>query len=357
MVNLLVTAKRPMAYLIATVGWNSLNISILWFALKQQPTLSSQVFSVFLAILLAGAALLSLNVNWFRGKPDAQIARRALILGAPIALYVIGGYLLRLSDRWIIAEFSDMTAVGLYAMAYSLGEALLLVQLAFARVWSPAFMRAESQGRNFQVEYRLAGTTIAGACSLFCLTLSLFSVEVLTLIGRASYLTAVDIMRVVLVGLLWYSTFHVTGNVLVLKEKTGLLSALTLLAGLVNLGVNFVLVPLMGAMGAAIATVLGYGLMAFLIAYAAARLYCGKLDHWRILHITLIGSGLSLLPIFFPISLPMRFFLLVLWGGILMLEMWRASREWRVSNSYQLSFLNRVTTKITQVLRGFGLHR
>ena len=53
--------------------------------------------------------------------------------------YVIGGYLLRLSDRWIIAEFSDMTAVGLYAMAYMLGEGMLLVQLAFVRVMGAVF--------------------------------------------------------------------------------------------------------------------------------------------------------------------------------------------------------------------------
>ena len=174
--------------------------------------------------------------------------------------------------------------------------------------------------------------------------------------GRASYLAAVDIMRVILVGYLWLSTYQVTGSVLVLREKTALLSGLTVLAGIANLGVNFVLIPYMGAMGAAIATVGGYGLMAILIALAAARLYTGRLDSWRVLWITLIGTGLSLSPIFLPVILGVRFLLLALWGAILMFEMWKASNEWSFSSSYLLSFQSRVTNRIAQVSRAFGLH-
>lgn len=346
MMQFLIAAKQPWVYTVSAVGRQFLTISFLWIILSWHPTLASQVVTIFFVTSLMAALLLFSNINRFRARPSFQQATSTLVLGAPVVFYIIGGSLLRLGDRWIIAQFADISAVGLYTMAYLLGEGILLVQLTFSRVWSPSFMAAEVGGRNFADQYKFAGTVLVGACSLFCLALSLFGDEVLMVMGQDSYLAAVDLMRVILVGLFWYSTYHLTSSVLILRKKTGLLSGLTLLAGGVNLGLNFMFVPSLGAMGAAIATLLGYGLLSFFIFLASKRLYQGELDYVRVLRITLIGSGLSLLPIYATINLLMRILLLTIWSLIVIIELRLASKQWPTLNNNLISFFSNLSSKL-----------
>ena len=74
MLSLLVTAKRPLAYMVTTVGWQLLSISILWFVLNQQPTLLAQVLSVFWRLSWWGQ-FCSVKPQLVSGTPDVQIAR------------------------------------------------------------------------------------------------------------------------------------------------------------------------------------------------------------------------------------------------------------------------------------------
>jgi O-antigen/teichoic acid export membrane protein len=79
-------------------------------------------------------------------------------------------------------------------------------------------------------------------------------------------------------------------SVIFLRRRTAMLPVLTIAAGAANVATNLVLIPRIGVMGAAWATLVGYGLLAALTLAYARRVYPLDLDLAR-LAFAILGCG------------------------------------------------------------------
>jgi len=103
------------------------------------------------------------------------------------------------------------------------------------------------------------------------LGLSLFGVSVLDLLFPVSYHGQSLIITVVALSTVFNSIFVVFNLGMSLQRKTWLAFIALLFSALLNVGVNIVLIPLYGAMGAAIATLAAYIALA-LVSYLLNQL-------------------------------------------------------------------------------------
>ena len=76
------------------------------------------------------------------------------------------------------------------------------------------------------------------------------------------------------------------------------ISANVLVGAIVNIGLNFLLIPYWGIMGAAYSTLISFVVLNGLRLHCSAKFYDLHFDMGRLLHITLAGIGLYTLSLF-----------------------------------------------------------
>ncbi len=117
----------------------------------------------------------------------------------------------------------------------------------------------------------------------FALGLSLFSYDALVLLAGSGsdYLAATGLVFPLAAGLVFYVLYLVSANVLYARHRTRQVGVGLALVAAFNVGLNIVLVPLIGAMGSSLATAASYALMAAGAGWAASRAEPLRLP-WRV---------------------------------------------------------------------------
>ncbi len=85
------------------------------------------------------------------------------------------------------------------------------------------------------------------------------------------YLEGIRIIYFIGFSYVLYGLYYFNAMGMLFTNKTGKISQLVIISALVNIALNFILIPPFGMMGAAIATVCGY-----LVMFIQGRIYCQK---------------------------------------------------------------------------------
>ena len=112
----------------------------------------------------------------------------------------------------------------------------------------------------------------------------------------ASYSSAVNVVGWVAISQLFYTVYLVFSIGPMIKKQTHQLAWIAIVSGLTNLLLNLILIPGMGILGAALATFVGYGLLALLSFFAAKRSVDMKID-WKRMRQLAVAIGLVVLVI------------------------------------------------------------
>ena len=115
----------------------------------------------------------------------------------------------------------------------------------------------------------------------------------ITIIGK-NFWGGLDIVPVILFGYLFNGLYVIFTAGIFIKEKSIYVPFITGLGAIVNIGVNFALITVMGMMGAAIATLAAYFAMALSLYLVTQRIYKIHYEYKKMLKIlssiTFIGA-------------------------------------------------------------------
>lgn len=206
------------------------------------------------------------------------------------------------SDRLVVERLLGFEAVGRYQVAYTLGSVLLMLAMGVSQAWGPVVYAAEPAERGRVAEQTQAVLLSAGG--LCAAALALAAPPVLVAVIPADYrpegLSAVT--AVVALCVLPLLAQQGAAHLLTAAERTGVLAAGAVGAALLNLLATLLLVPLLGLLGAGLATLLAYlGWAAFLTSWAqrdASGAFRFRPSPWA------VGSAGALLGAVLPIAGP-----------------------------------------------------
>ena len=192
----------------------------------------------------------------------AEVARNLLSFGLPLMLSVVAVWVLQLSDRYLLSRLGSLELTAGYAVAYSIGGVVSVVLiLPFMLAW-PAVQFAIAKREDAHLLFRqlfrwYTLVLVGGAYGLI-----LAGTVVLTLLFPITYRPAMPIIPVVGASLVFYGISTLLGVGIGIQRKTWLAVVSLSLAAAVNLGVNLVLIPHFGGMGAALSTLIAYVVLA-----------------------------------------------------------------------------------------------
>ena len=160
-------------------------------------------------------------------------------------------------DRLILEAKVSLEALGVYGIGYQLGTLLTLVSISISNAWLAQFFRTGETERGPRI-YTRTFTAIFTLILFVSLGLFVFAPEVIALVASEEYSGAVLILQLVVVAHLFHAANQFFMLPLFLVKQTKHISISTGLGLLANIAANLALVPVIGIVGSAIATILAY---------------------------------------------------------------------------------------------------
>lgn len=210
--------------------------------------LSSVIFLVFKGNLFKYVNFCGINRNL-----TAQMIKFSLPLIPTSLLW----WVVNVSDRYFVQYMISASENGLYSVAYKVPTILTLISTIFLDAWQiSAVEENESKSRNRF--YSNIFKSFQGAIFVVSSVLILFSKFITKILLDKSYYDSWRYIPFLMLATV-YSCFVVFLGNIYLAEKKNVATLLTTLVGAVgNLILNFLLIPVYGTNGAAIATCISY---------------------------------------------------------------------------------------------------
>jgi O-antigen/teichoic acid export membrane protein len=213
--------------------------------------------------------------------------------GLPLIPSAIAMWMLQFIDRIMLTKLANLNQVGQYAIANRLALALMLLVTAFAVAYSPFMLslHVEDEEAERRVRARLL-TYVAAALVALSVVLSLFAREIVSVIAPGFHQTYQSV-ALVCAGTVGLGVAQVAMSGITLMRRTKLFALYATIAAAVNVGLNVVLIPVWGQVGAAAATAVGYVLLAVLYYRGAQRVSPTPYDPTKLIAIGTLGAVLA----------------------------------------------------------------
>jgi O-antigen/teichoic acid export membrane protein len=267
--------------------------------------LKKGVVGIFLANLLAsGFTLLTVSyivVQWLRPKFSRSMLKELLFFGLPYIPSMWAVLIMDQIGRFFLDRMIGKDATGIFSANYKLGMVMSIVVAAFRFAWHPFFLSTVKTEKNAPDIFARILTYFCLITGFIFLTVSLFLEEIVTfrigsftLIGK-EYLPGLPIVPVILLAYLICGVYVNFIIGIYVKKKTIYLPWITGLGALVCLLSNYLLIPVLGIMGSALATLFAYLAMAGSLYIISQKLYPVNYEFGRILKLVLVYGILFVL--------------------------------------------------------------
>jgi len=244
-------------------------------------------FSNLAASILAFVILIPAIQRQFNFRFHRILFKELLKFGLPIVPVGLSGILLQIVDRPILKLLMDDSAVGIYQANYRLGIFMALITGMFEYAWRPFFL-SHAKDPNAKQLFSRVMTYYLLICAVVFLSLSFFLPHIIQYKFFGRYILPPPYwegLKIVPMVLLSYILSGIGTNLnagIQIEKKTVYLLPTSLSGSVSKIILTFLLVPYMGIMGAAVATVIGYFMVEATLYPIVQKFYYIKYELGRI---------------------------------------------------------------------------
>jgi len=262
LLNYFRTFQQMKRYSVFLIMLNYLGVLIpSYFAVKGYG-ISITAFGLLIAYLIAFIVMTTfifLDIGF--KLPEFKNLREYLSFGLPTIPGNLSSWIVDSSDRYVIGIFLGTAFVGYYAPGYTLGYIIILILTPFS-ILLPSLLPKYYDDNDIEkvllyLKYSLKYFLLVAIPTAFALTI-LSKPILMILTTPAIALNGYLITPFVAVSGLLFGFYAIISNVIILEKKTKVMGSIWIIAALLNLGLNIIIVPHYGILGAAATTLTAY---------------------------------------------------------------------------------------------------
>ena len=224
--------------------------------------ISNMVASAFNVLLLIPVVIK--NWNWHF---SFTLWKKLLLFGLPFVPSGLSSMIIELSDRYMLEWFKGLQEVGLYSAGHKLGIFMMLIVMAFRFAWQPFFLQKHDDPKSPQLFSKIM-TWFIFLMSIIFLLITFFIKEIVSfqILGNhfiaETYWAGIIIVPFILAAYLFNGIYINLQPAIFYTGKTWVVPIIVGIAAFVNVGLNLILIPRIGMLGAGISSLSAYVFMA-----------------------------------------------------------------------------------------------
>lgn len=276
------------------------------------------VIALPLAGIIAGTSMeitfLILNHKWFDfHRFDKKVLKDLLIIAIPLLPNFLIYWVFNSCDKLMITNLIGLGAAGIYSVGSKLGHASQLIYTAFAGGWQ--FFAFSTMKEKDQVKTNSLVFEYLGAVSFFSVSLiCAFSYLLFKILFRADYYSGYIVAPYLFFAPLLQMLFQIAGNQFLVIKKTWPNLFILSSGAVLNIMLNFLLIPRIGIEGAAIATLMGYVLSVIICIAVLSRMHLFVITRRLILCVLMLVAFFSVWRLFLSERFWLSFALSIILG-------------------------------------------
>ena len=249
--------------------------------------ISNLAASVLSFLLLTPTILKNIKFSFHK-----VLFNRLLKFGLPYLPAGLGMMLVQVIDAPILEKLTDVETVGIYKANYKLGIFMMLFVNMFQYAWQPFFLtNAKEENAKELFSKVLTYFTIVGSLMLVFLSLFISDIVQINFFGYSiigsKFWGGLYIVPIILLAYLFNGLYVVFSAGIYIEEKSIYAPVVAGLGAITNIVANYILIPQLNIMGAAIATLLSYVVMSAGYYFVTQKYYKIDYDYLKLAKIAL----------------------------------------------------------------------
>ena len=243
--------------------------------------LVSGIFLIISLVYLSKNIILNINFNSLR-----QIFRYAL----PVVPHTLSGIVIVFAGKYFINLYEGLDSTGIYNLGFLIGSVMNIITVSINYSWQPFFLKtAKEKGEEAKQVFSQLTTYYWLFICLISLAIILFSREIILLLANKSYIEAAKIVPIIVIS---YTIngfyFMMVSKIIYVKSAIKFLPIATISSAIINVILSYLLVPVYGRIGAAIAALMSSLVITVITYFFSQKAYPIKYETKRLLIISVI---------------------------------------------------------------------
>ncbi|UCD38033.1 MAG: oligosaccharide flippase family protein [Fidelibacterota bacterium] len=188
---------------------------------------------------------------------STDMLRRMLAFGAPMVPAGLAELVMVSANRYFLQHYSTTEEVGLYSLGYTIGMVMSLVVGSIQLAW-PAQMFTIAKQPDAKRQFGRILTYYVMVLGFIGLSVSVLAHEILVVMTTPDFYRAATVVPFIIIAYIFFGIRNMTNTGLAIRNKMKYVPPIVITAAALNIGLNFVLIPQHGMLGAAWATVVSY---------------------------------------------------------------------------------------------------
>ena len=287
--------EKPMRYALIKILNVAINLSLNLFFLLALPKISyenpngffaawyvpnHEITYIFIAMIVASAVTFLLMLGlYFKSKftIDIKLWKRMLVYAAPVLVAGLAFTINEVFDRilleYLLPEDIAKSEVGMYSACYRLALFMTLFGTAF-RLGIEPFFFSHSKSEHPQKAYAQITNYFVILGSIILLAVVVFADVLKVLFVRdEAYWEAMSIVPIIVLASFCLGIYHNLSVWYKITDQTKFGAYISSIGALLTLVINLALIPKLGYMASALATLVAYGSMMSLSYYFGKKYY------------------------------------------------------------------------------------
>jgi O-antigen/teichoic acid export membrane protein len=182
-------------------------------------------------------------------------------------------WIIAISDRYMVSYFLGVSSAGVYSASYAIGQYATFVLTPLTTVLYPTISKAYDEGNRDEsakyLKYSLKYLMMISIPAAF--GLSMLAKPLLRILTTPEFVTGSTVVPWVASGAVIFCFYQMGVHIIHLVGKTYITVRLLSIAAALNIGLNLLLIPRMGIVGAAVATLVAYGVLGLITLLVTRR--------------------------------------------------------------------------------------
>ena len=265
--------------------------SMLFVTNMREEQYLGDVYGSVLAYAAVGIAAIIVMAKNGRSVGNAAYWKYCLLLTVPLVFHTLASQILSYSDQFMLTKMFGKDYASSYTYVYGIALLANAIWLAFNNAWSVWYFDRTEEGAAEAIQdlYK----KYAGFVTLFTFALVLVAPDLVQIFGDGRFPEGIYLTPIIMLGCYFMFLYTFPVGYETYKHKTVYIAVGTALAAGINVGLNFIFIPLWGSLGAAFTTLIAY-IFLFLFHYIiASRIIKGfQISFVQLLIPALIMAGL-----------------------------------------------------------------